>query len=274
MQAGYLERLGVDQPGPPTHALLTELQVRHLLTVPFENLDSFHHREVRTDLEWSVPKIVDRGRGGWCFELNGAFGWLLTELGFEVDTISCRVMDDDGWGPPLDHCANIVSLDGQRWFVDVGFGDFCIVPIPLVDGEHPGTPRPVRCRVDDDDFILAELLPDGSWADQLRGTIEPVPLTAFTARSDYLRTEPGLSWSEKPFATRATDRDGSRITLRTSVLRTRQGTGEFVDRPVDPSEWSALLSVHFGLADTLTRTDPQRDDTRARWASTAASQSP
>ena len=253
IQSKYLQRLGLQADGDRSSpALLAELQTAHLIAVAFENLDVFHRRGVTTDVRRSLSKIVERGRGGWCFELNGAFGWLLTAIGFNVDYVSCRVFDGQQWGPPLDHCALVVHVDAaQRLFVDVGFGDCCMIPIPLVTGDHHGIPRPVRCRVDGDGFVVAECFPDGSWVDQLSGSFDPVPLEAFTSRSDFLQTEPGLSWTAKPFATRATAGDGSRITLRPGVLRRRRGGGQFADTSVDPDAWSALLAEHFGLDDVI-----------------------
>jgi hypothetical protein len=80
----------------------------------------------------------------------------------------------------------------------------------------------------------------------------------FTARSTFLQTEPGLMWTAKPFATRATDGEGSRVTLRHGVLRRRAGTADPVDVSVDAGDvgdggWSALLHEHFGLVDTPER---------------------
>ncbi len=254
MRDRYIERLGIQlNYRSPSLGLLEELQAAHLICVPFENLDVFHERGVTTDVESSLSKIVSRGRGGWCFELNGAFGWLLNELGFESDYVSCRVLDDNGWGPPLDHCALVVHLDGRHFFVDVGFGDCCIVPIPLETGDHPGLPRSIRCNVDDDGFVIADQQPDGSWVDQLWGSFEPLALSAFTPRSNYLQTEPGLSWTKNPFATRATATDGSRITIRPAIFRRRESRGEFIDQPVEPEQWSSLLYNNFGLDDSLTR---------------------
>jgi N-hydroxyarylamine O-acetyltransferase len=126
------------------------------MRVPFENLDVFHRRGVSTDIEHSLAKILAGGRGGWCFELNGAFGWLLREIGFTADYVSCRVLGDDGWGPPLDHLALVVHLEGRRVFADVGFGDCCIVPIPLENGTHVGLPRTARCDVGNDGFVIAD----------------------------------------------------------------------------------------------------------------------
>lgn len=248
MRDEYLERLGIglDRRGPSLE-YLAELQAAHLINVPFENLDVFHRRGVSTDVGHSLEKILSRGRGGWCFELNGAFGWLLDKVGFEVQYVSCRVFGADGWGPPLDHCALVVQVDGQRLFVDVGFGDCCMLPVPLIDGTHHGVPRPVRCKVDDDGFVIADRQLDGSWVDQLWGSFEPLPLAAFSPRSDFLQTEPGLGWTTKPFAARATDAHGSRITMRPGVLRRRESLGEFVARPVQSDQWSTLLDTHFGL---------------------------
>jgi len=250
--ATYLARLGIDAAGRhPTLDLLTELQVAHLVTVPFENLDVFHRRPVRTSLDWSLPKIVELGRGGWCFELNGAFGWLLQALGFDATYVSCRVHDGNDWGPDLDHCAVAVRLPGGAWFADVGFGDSCMTPVPLCPGEYDRAPRAVRIREESGAYVLEERQRDGRWADQLHIAPAPRAIGDFEPRSTFLRTEPGLPWTAKPFATRATAIDGSRVTLRSGVLRRRTGGGEFEDTTVDPASWSSLLREHFGLDDEL-----------------------
>jgi N-hydroxyarylamine O-acetyltransferase len=265
----YLRRIGVDaHVGPPSLELLTALQAAHMIHVPFENLHVYHRRGPRTDADWSVHKIVEERRGGWCFEVNGGFATLLRALGFEAHHVSCQVWESapGEWGLPFDHLATMVELDGERWFVDVGFGDNCIEPLVVAGAERPSVPRAVRTEVNADTegvdhFVLTELMPeddrvvagDAHWEPQLRVRLEPTTLDRFTPRSQHLQTFPGLSWQEKPFATRALDANGSRVTLRSSVLRTRAGTGAYVDVPVDPAEWSSLLEHHFGLVDTLTR---------------------
>jgi N-hydroxyarylamine O-acetyltransferase len=252
----YLQRIGMstEPTTPPSLELLAALQLAHLIRVPFENLDVFHRRGVRTDTDWSYPKIVEQGRGGWCFELNGCFGELLRALGFTVDYISCQVWDHPGgWGPPLDHLGLLVHLDDRRWFVDVGFGDNCLAPLPVNDGEYPAVPRLARIEVDDDGFLLTELMPDEGWLPQLKGSFRPRQLAEFTPRSEYLKTTPDLNWSQRPFATRALDADGSRVTLRRDLLRVRTGSGPCDETPVAESQWSDLLAEHFALSDSLNR---------------------
>ena len=214
----------------------------------------FHARGVRTDIDWSYPKIVEQRRGGWCFELNGCFGALLRAIGFDLDYISCQVWNEsDGWGPPLDHLGLLVRLDGERWFVDVGFGDNCLVPLPVHEGEYSAVPRRACVEMDHDAFVLRELMPDEGWLKQLRAALEPRRLDDFTPRSEYLKTAPDLGWAHKPFATRALDDTGSRVTLRRDVLRRRTRTGPYIDTPVADEDWSDLLAEHFDLVDTPTR---------------------
>ena len=256
----YLARIGISAPvGQPTIVLLGELQLAHLMHVPFENLHPYHRRNVRTDVDWSYPKIVESGRGGWCFELNGCFGELLRRIGFNVDYVSCQVWEAEPgeWGPLNDHLALIVHIDGQRWFVDVGFGDCGLHPLQVVAGEVEAVPRRARIETHNGGFTLSESMPGGTgasvWEPQLRVGFEPKSNSDFDRRSTYLQTEPGLSWTERAFATRALDARGSRVTLRMDILRQRDGGGAFRDSPVAPDEWSEVLLRYFTLVDSNAR---------------------
>lgn len=253
MFTAYLTRIGLSAAVTCDISGLGELQSRHLQSVPFENLDVFHRRGVSTDVEHALEKIVGRARGGWCFEMNGAFGWLLAASGFDADYVSCRVMGDDGWGPELDHCGIVVHLDGRRWYTDVGFGDWSMTPIPLETGIHRTAPHDIACRIDGDRFVLAQHTTEGVWEDRLSGTFTPRALAEFDARSRHLQTAPGLRWTSGAFATMATGADGSRVTLRRGILRRRSGSDDFVDEVVPDAEWADNLHRHFGLHDALER---------------------
>ncbi|HEV3173055.1 MAG TPA: arylamine N-acetyltransferase [Actinocrinis sp.] len=86
-----------------------------------------------------VEKIVARRRGGFCYELNGAFATLLQALGYRVTLLAGRVYSEknDAFGPPFDHLALRVEAqdtgDGGPWLVDVGFGRHCVLPLRLED---------------------------------------------------------------------------------------------------------------------------------------------
>ena len=47
---------------------------------------------------------------------------MLLECGYDVITVSAGVRGaSDEFGPDLEHMMNLVTLDGERWLVDVGF---------------------------------------------------------------------------------------------------------------------------------------------------------
>jgi N-hydroxyarylamine O-acetyltransferase len=128
--AAYLERIGLSGPIAPDLESLRRLQAAHVRTVPFENLSIHLAEPIRLDDEALFDKIVRRRRGGFCYELNGAFAALLTEFGFRVTLRGARVFGGGRYGPPLDHLALQVDL-AEPWLVDVGFGRFSLEPLRL-----------------------------------------------------------------------------------------------------------------------------------------------
>ncbi|AEN04830.1 arylamine N-acetyltransferase [Halolamina sp.] len=128
----YLERIGLNDRPAATLEGIERLQRAHVTTVPFENLaivgDPFADRRkarwAATGVELSLPslfeKIVEGERGGFCFELNGLFTWLLRELGVEADRLAARMVGEDGTGPPpANHHTVAIEFD-RRYLVDVG----------------------------------------------------------------------------------------------------------------------------------------------------------
>lgn len=125
----YLRRIEYDGPRVASPETLRGLHRQHLFAVPFENLDIPLGTPIRLDVGLIYDKIVTRRRGGFCYELNGLFGELLTAMGFCVQMLSARVRrEDGGFGPEFDHMLLKVELE-EPWLVDVGFGDSFVDPI-------------------------------------------------------------------------------------------------------------------------------------------------
>lgn len=139
----YLGRIGVSAPGRPTVDLLGELLRAHVTSVPFENLDVQFGRRLSTDVDAAYEKIVERGRGGWCYEQNGVFGWALSEIGFDVTRVAAGVMRHErGEAADANHLCLLVRLpedDTEVWLADVGLGGSLFGPLPLADAStsHP-----------------------------------------------------------------------------------------------------------------------------------------
>ena len=139
----YLARLGLPGPQAPSLPWLRELHVRHLQSVPFENLSIHLGESIVLEQDALFEKIVTGRRGGFCYEMNGLFAALLRTLGFEVDLLAGTV----GGSRPFDHLALGVRLPGEpkQWLADVGFGRLSAYPIPwLLDSEIDDPVGPLR----------------------------------------------------------------------------------------------------------------------------------
>ncbi|WP_433359526.1 arylamine N-acetyltransferase family protein [Actinoplanes sp. CA-142083] len=117
----YLERIGADRTTG-----LRDLHRLHQETIPFENLSIHLGERISLEPDDLSRKIVENRRGGFCYELNGAFALVLEQLGHDVTRLACRVNGGDHLGPPFDHLTLLV--DGQ-WLVDVGFGAHSTYPL-------------------------------------------------------------------------------------------------------------------------------------------------
>lgn len=127
----YLLRTSTLAPPAPDLDSLTKLARAQAFSVPFENLDILLGRGVDVAPEAIFDKLVHRGRGGYCFELNGLLLQALQHFGFDARALLARV-HVSGEAGGRTHQVSLVQLNGESWLVDVGFGGYCPrYPIPL-----------------------------------------------------------------------------------------------------------------------------------------------
>ncbi|MCU0259904.1 MAG: arylamine N-acetyltransferase [Ilumatobacteraceae bacterium] len=235
----YLARLGVDLVPPPTVDTLRRLHRAHLERVPFENLDLHAGRRIELDVDRFVAKILDEHRGGFCYELNGAFAALLRSLGFDVELLEAHVHDDSGRVQPFDHvCLRVGDIDS--YLVDVGFGDGFDEPIPFVTGrDHVDTSG--TFRLDAVDGGSVGLVRDGE--PQYRFLLAPRRLLDFTPGCDFHQS-PESHFTKRAVCSRRTS-DG-RVTLRDLRL-IRTGPAGRVEIDIPELQLHDTLRREFGV---------------------------
>ncbi len=240
----------------PSATSLAHLQRAHLQHVPFENLDI--HLGVRIELDPSAifDKIVRRGRGGFCYELNSSFASLLGSLGYAVSLLEARVFADGVPGIAFDHLCLMVELE-RRYLVDVGFGDSFVEPLPLVVDEDLADPAGTF-RITETGDGWYDLHRDGS--PDYRFSTDPRRLDEFAPGCRHHQTSQETSFTRRPVCTRLTD-DG-RITLLGSTLST-SSDGERTDRPIEVDELVDTLASMFAIT-----VDP--DEADMLWAASSS----
>ena len=241
----YLARIGLKEAPPLDVGGLELLQRAHLTAVPFENLDVYAKRGVETSLDWSLRKIVDRRRGGWCFELNAAFSGLLMDLGFEVRRLGATVLLPHA-SDHVSHLTLEVMLDSP-YLVDVGFGDTFIKPLRLdLQDPQDGGVGVFVITADAGYRTLSRITDDGSLSSEYR--LEPTEwsLRDFDPVSKRLQTEPSLSWTKLPFATRLLDSGPDRVTLLKDRIKFRVD-GVWTEEQVAAQDWAGELDRWFAM---------------------------
>ncbi len=242
----YLQRIGYAGPLDPSATTLRSLHRQHLWAVPFENLDIHLQRPITVDPSSCYEKIVQQRRGGFCYELNGLFGWLLRQLGFDVEYLSARVFAGGRLGPEFDHLALQVNLDPPL-LADVGFGDSFRDPLVLTDAS------PQSGGISDQAFQLRR---DGLECTLQRtraGETESLfllelrsrQLREFAGMCNYHQTSPQSHFTQNLICSRATPRGRITLSGRRLIETTDGAKRERVLR--DSGEYQHQLRENFGI---------------------------
>jgi N-hydroxyarylamine O-acetyltransferase len=247
----YLQRIGYNKPVRPDIDTLHGLHTAHLLTIPFENLDIHLGNSIQLTEKALWEKLIVRKRGGFCYELNGLFAWLLKNIGFDVTYLNGRVYNAEGtsYGSEFDHLVLSVKIPDEpsHWLSDVGFGGSFVKPLKLdfISKQAQGL-HTYRLEKFSDGIILWRQGFDGVWKCQYFFDLQPRSFPSdYEVSCRYHQTSPQSIFTRKRIISRATP-DG-RITLNSKILTTTIN-GNRTKRPVNgDDEYQELLKINFGI---------------------------
>jgi N-hydroxyarylamine O-acetyltransferase len=243
--SAYLDRIGFTGDRTPDLPTLEQLQRRHLLAIPYENLDVVLGQPVTIDPAAAFDKLVTRRRGGWCYEMNGLFGWALAEMGYGVTRLASGVMrsamGEDAVG---NHLVLRVDLEDGPVLADVGLGDGPLRPFAI---------RPHAFAIDGFDYAV-EAMEDGWWRLHNRAGARPPDFDFHTGRTDeallgrrchFLQTDPASMFVQNLICQRFAN-DGH-VQLLGKVLR-KSSASRTADRTLSSAdELSDVLAAEFGI---------------------------
>jgi len=241
----YLGRISYSGPTEPIANNLRRIHHAHMLAVPFENLDIALGRRIVLDEDAIVNKIVEQRRGGFCYELNGAFGALLRALGFPVTLLSARVARTDGnEGPEFDHLALRVDLE-NTWLADVGFGDSFVDPLRLESGTEQTDPAGTFRLIGDHDRWYMQRETEGRWRPQYSFSLQARRFEEFAGMCHYHQTSPESHFTQNRICSQATNE--GRITLSEMKLIVATDSQHQETRLASEEERITILQDIFGI---------------------------
>lgn len=242
----YLKRMGIEAVTAIDEGLLRRLHRQHVQSIPFENLDIAWERPIKLNLEAIFTKIIGGGRGGFCYELNSLFCWLLQQLGFHSHLISCSIMTDEGsFGPLFDHMAIIVEME-DRWLLDVGYGDLFIEPL-LLTNPNPQKDqfKTYQLMKENEDYILSESKDGVNFQARYTFNTEARKLADFVEQCYWKQYSPDSYFVKNRICT--LPHSNGRTTLFNDKLiqrRDRKREEIIIDRP---SQYNLMLKRYFGI---------------------------
>ncbi|WP_018479593.1 arylamine N-acetyltransferase family protein [Pontibacter roseus] len=244
----YLERIGYTGELKPTLEVLQQLQKAHLLAVPFENLDIHAGVPIELDVERIYDKVVGRRRGGFCYELNGLFFQLLTALGFEAKRISAKVYaaGEGTYTPEYDHMALLVTIAGEEYLADVGFGEFSFAPLKLVLGQVQADARgDYRFDRHDADYYRVIRVENGEVRPEYIFRKAERAFEEFAGMCRFHQSDSRSHFRQRRMITLPTEH--GRITLTENKLKLKEGSITQEVTLQDAAEYEAYLWKYFGV---------------------------
>ena len=247
----YFERIGLEysEPYEPNLEHLRELHLAHSLTVPYENLDLLKGKLLSLEYDDLFEKIVINKRGGYCFEVNGLFGWLLRELGYKVTDYLGRYLRGETLEVPMRrHRILRVELPEGDYLADVGIGDKAQrLPLLMEPGLEQQDYNDVY-KFEKDDFygwVLYDLDNEGEWSRFFSFTEEGQAYTDFIMPSFWCERHPDSIFHKIPiFCIKA---EIGMVTLIGDTFRDSTGDEMIVRELTTDEERAEVYKKYFNL---------------------------
>ena len=244
----YAARVGYTGPLVPTAEVFVALHRAQAYSIPFENLDIHLGRPIGLDAASLSQKLLTAHRGGYCYELNGLFGRVLRQLGFEVTNLVGRNLIAGAPLRPRAHQLLLVQVAGQPWVADLGFGGNTLLePIPLVVGpEHRMGFDTYRLQAAPPHGYHLQLLMDGQWQSLYGFTLDETQPSDYRMMSYYYSNSPDSPFRQQRMCAQATPAYRASLVDRELKIRLPDGSSTTTVL-ADASEYAVALEEYFGI---------------------------
>lgn len=232
--------------------LLNQLHLQHSFKVPFENLTIMLGGFPSLEIEDLSYKILVKNHGGYCFEVNGLFYDLLSELGYEVYCLCARILFGSVRISYRSHQLLLIRIEGQDYIADVGYRNGILMPIPLVfETEFQQysecfrlIERENKKSFPKEIFLQKKIL--GNWENLYSFFLTPYEPIDFKPLNYCTATLPHSTFTTKRIVSLKTP-EGSQSLLDNIWVELKYGMKTEI--PVNSSkEYQKILNEQFGLA--------------------------
>jgi len=243
----YFERIGWNGGTSPTLETLGGLISHHLRSIPFEHLDVLLGRPIRLDLENLEDKLLQRRRGGYCFEHTSLFFAVLENLGFQPVRHSARVvLFSPRTESPRAHMFLTVTLPEGTFIADPGFGGGApAFPVPLAHGSLQLDKGATHWMVHEGGYWTLRSALDGKTADAWVSTLEHDHPVDFEMANHFTATHPNSPFRNRLMMSIFTM--SGRVSLMNQNFTIREEGASSSGTLADRAAFRAFVAKHFGF---------------------------
>ncbi|MBR0939345.1 arylamine N-acetyltransferase [Bradyrhizobium jicamae] len=249
-QEGWLARIGYSGGRASTLETLRGLVFAHAHAISYESLDIMLGRIPKLDVASLQKKMIDGGRGGYCFEQNMLFRAGLRSLGYQLTSLQGRVvrgLDIDAPRPAI-HMLLIVHLPEGDYLADVGFGNLApTAPLLFKPGIEQETPHETMRFID----VGGELTLQSKLGDEWAHVYRVIPYPRYDGEYEitnwFTSTHPDAPYHSNMIAARPGP-NRTRITMFNARVTVRYPDGRAERRTLNGNkEYRHVVREEFGL---------------------------
>jgi len=247
----YLKRLGLTIDVTNDFNTLLELHRAHAFTIAFENFNVRLKRPIPLDKENLFQKLIIDKRGGYCYELNILFSFLLQEIGFKVTHLIGRPLY--GYNNvlrPRTHMVLKVELEAKEYLCDLGFGGKGLIePIELlVNKENEQFDDVFKLVPHVEGYELQSLL-NGDWVSLYSFDLHEQQLIDYELANFYNMHSPDSRFTQQLICVKPTQQ--GRILLLDKKFKYFEDGKSKIIHIETAKEYDEILHTYFSFSNLL-----------------------
>jgi N-hydroxyarylamine O-acetyltransferase len=242
----YLKRINFQGEIELSFEGIKKLMQSQIFSVPFENIDVQAGKTISLVGNDIVNQIVDKNRGGYCYQVNGIFSLVLQEIGVPHYYIAVRPLVNPGQNAKT-HLAIIATIENEEYLIDLGFGGNSIrEPLKL-------SQIGIEIQQDFDTFTLVKTEEEEyllqikigkEWSNLYSFDLTPQRWIDFKPANHYNYSHPDSFFTQNLIVVLQNPL-GKKILLKNSLKSVINGKSEVIS--FEDEELKKILESEFGL---------------------------
>jgi len=225
---------------------IKKLMQSQIFSVPFENIDVQAGKTISLVGNDIVNQIVDKKRGGYCYQVNGVFSLALQEIGVPHYYIAVRPLVNPGQNAKT-HLGIIATIENEEYLIDLGFGGNSIrEPLKLSQIEteiQQDFDTFTLVKTEEEEYLL-QIKIGKEWSNLYSFDLTPQRWIDFKPANHYNYSHPDSFFTQNLIVV-LQNPSGKKILVKNSLKSVINGKSEVIS--FEDDQLDTILETEFNL---------------------------